>query len=175
MKKHFYSLVLSIFLLSGIANAGLPVTPAVDQQNLLKSSSVELARNKQLVYDFFRIILIGRRLERASEFLNVDYIQHNPNVDTGLKGFLDYFSKLGGPKEIPDEITGLVAIQAEGDFVTLSFVDERADSNVSGKKYTTTWFDMFRLQNGNIAEHWDCDIKSNFNSDTKLSLFMVSY
>ena len=23
------------------------------------------------------------------------------------------------------------------------------------KKYTTTWFDMFRIENGKIAEHWD--------------------
>ena len=25
----------------------------------------------------------------------------------------------------------------------------------STKKYTTTWFDMFRIENGKIAEHWD--------------------
>ena len=23
------------------------------------------------------------------------------------------------------------------------------------KKYTTTWFDMFRIEGGRIAEHWD--------------------
>jgi len=23
------------------------------------------------------------------------------------------------------------------------------------KKYTTTWFDMFRIEGGKIAEHWD--------------------
>jgi predicted SnoaL-like aldol condensation-catalyzing enzyme len=24
-----------------------------------------------------------------------------------------------------------------------------------GQKYTSTWFDMFRIENGKIAEHWD--------------------
>ena len=37
----------------------------------------------------------------------------------------------------------------------LSFVDERKDPKDAAKKYTTTWFDMFRVENGKIAEHWD--------------------
>lgn len=40
--------------------------------------------------------------------------------DTGIKGFLAYFSALpGGPQPIPETLNGLVAIQAEGDYVTL--------------------------------------------------------
>jgi predicted SnoaL-like aldol condensation-catalyzing enzyme len=60
---------------------------------------------------------------------------------------------LGGPQPIPDGVTGLVAIQAEGDYVTLSLVREYTDA--AGQKYTSTWFDMFRIQDGKIAEHWD--------------------
>lgn len=44
------------------------------------------------------------------------------------------------------------AIQAEGDYVTLSFVRE-CEGN--GQPYSTTWFDMFRIVDGKIAEHWD--------------------
>jgi predicted SnoaL-like aldol condensation-catalyzing enzyme len=83
-------------------------------------------------------------------------MQHNPNADTGIKGFKEYFSRIKGPlPAIPDTLEGLVAIQAEGDYVTLSFVREYDDPNAKGKKYTTTWFDMFRVENGKIAEHWD--------------------
>ena len=49
----------------------------------------------------------------------------------------------------------LVAIVADGDYVVLAFARENADPADSAKKYTTTWFDMFRVQDGKIAEHWD--------------------
>ena len=154
MKQLILSLVL---LFATAAHAGLPVTPAADQQKLLASSDNKLAANKKLVYDFCRIILAGLRLDQASNFLRDDYIQHNPNVETGLQGFIDAFSKLGGPRAIPDQVDGLVSIQAEGDMVTFSFVNELKDS--IGVAYTTTWFDMFRIQDGKIAEHWDVDTK----------------
>ena len=54
-----------------------------------------------------------------------------------------------------DTVPGLVAIQAEGDFVTLSFVDERENPQHPGTRYTTTWFEMFRIEDGRIAERWD--------------------
>jgi predicted SnoaL-like aldol condensation-catalyzing enzyme len=56
-----------------------------------------------------------------------DYIQHNPNADTGMAGFKAYFSALGGEQPIPDKLDGLVAIQADGDYVTLSFSREYVD------------------------------------------------
>ncbi|SEP05970.1 hypothetical protein [Mucilaginibacter sp. OK283] len=43
--------------------------------------------------------------------------------------------------------------------VVLSFKDERPDPKAKGKKYTTTWFDMLRIENGKIAEHWDSALK----------------
>lgn len=133
----------------------LPVTPAKDQAALLKSSDAHLAANKKAAYDFYRIVLQGLRLDQADKYMREDYIQHNPNADTGMKGFKEYFTKLGGPKAIPATIPGLVAIQAEGEYVTLSLVREHDDPKNPGQKYTTTWFDMFRFENGKIAEHWD--------------------
>lgn len=149
--------IIAALFLTQNSFAGLPVTAAKDQQALLKSADSKLADNKKLVYDFTRIILSGRRLERTSEFLHTDYIQHNPNVETGLQGFIDFFSKLGGPRPIPETVADLVSITAEGDLVTLSFVNELKDA--SGVAYSTTWFDMFRVDNGKIVEHWDCDTK----------------
>lgn len=140
--------------------AALPVVPAKDQAALLKSNDPKLAANKKLVYDFFRIVLMGRRLNEADKYMTVDYIQHNPNAETGMAGFKAYFSALpGGEQPIPNDLPGLVAIQAEGDYVTLSFVREYDDPTKPGAKYTTTWFDMFRVVNGKIVEHWDSAMK----------------
>ncbi|AZZ35302.1 hypothetical protein CIK05_00290 [Bdellovibrio sp. qaytius] len=149
--------IVLLITLQQTAFAGLPVIPAADQQTLLASTDSKLAANKKLAYDFTRIVLSGRQLDRASEFLTKDYIQHNPNVETGLQGFLDFFSQLGGPRPIPENVNGLVSITAEGDLVTMSFVNKSKD--ITGAEYTTTWFDMFKVENGKISEHWDCDTK----------------
>ena len=138
----------------------LPVAPASDQAVLLKSKDPKLAANKKAAYDFYRIVLRGLRLDQAEKYMRDDYMQHNPNADTGMAGFKEYFTKLGGPKDIPATIDGLVAIQAEGDYVTLSFVREYPDPSDKTKKYTTTWFDMFRFVDGKIAEHWDSALKA---------------
>jgi predicted SnoaL-like aldol condensation-catalyzing enzyme len=156
-------LLLSAWAAFGVSLFGaLPVKP-VDpskQKDLLKSSDPQLALNKRIAYDFFRIVLQGRRLELAEQFMHNDYMQHNPNADTGIAGFKAYFSALpGGPQPIPDTLAGLVSIQAEGDYVTMSFVREYDDPTKPGGKYTTTWFDMLRITDGKVAEHWDSAMK----------------
>ena len=143
------------------AFAALPVVPAKDQAALLKSNDPKLAANKKVAYDFFRVVLRGFRLDQADKYMTNDYMQHNPNAETGMAGFKAYFTAVM-PKElpaIPDTLPGLVAIQAEGDYVTLSFVREYDDPAAKGQKYTTTWFDMFRIVNGKIDEHWDSATK----------------
>jgi len=151
---------LAIVLAAAPLFAALPVTPAPDQTALLKSNNPKLAANKKLCYDFFRVILRARHLDEADKYMLADYIQHNPNADTGIAGFKAYFSKLGGPLPVKDTVDDLVAIQAEGNYVTLSFVRRYDDPASPGQKYTTTWFDMFRIANGKIAEHWDCATKA---------------
>ena len=141
--------------------AALPVVPGKDQAAMLKSPDKKLAANKKVAYDFFRVVLRGMRLDQADKYMTNDYMQHNPNAETGMAGFKAYFNAIM-PKElppIPDTLPGLVAIQAEGDYVTLSFVKEYEDPSAKGKKYTTTWFDMFRIVDGKIVEHWDSATK----------------
>ena len=141
--------------------AALPVVPGKDQAAMLKSSDPKLAANKKLVYDFFRIVLRGFRVDEADKYMAVDYMQHNPNAETGMAGFKAYFNAIK-PKQlppIPATLDNLVAIQAEGDYVTLSFVREEDDPAAKGKKYTTTWFDMLRVVNGKLVEHWDSATK----------------
>lgn len=53
----------------------------------------------------------------------------------------------------------LVSIVAERDIVVLGFVREYAEPKDASRKYTTTWFDMFRIENGKIVEHGDSAMK----------------
>jgi predicted SnoaL-like aldol condensation-catalyzing enzyme len=140
------------------AYAAEPVVPAKDQQALLKSSDPQLAANKKLVFDMWRTFLTAHHIDEADKFLAPEYHQHNPNADTGLAGVKAYFTALKlEPTPVPAEIPGLVSIVAERDLVVMSFVRNGMDKE--GKPYTTTSFDMFRVANGKIVEHWDIATK----------------
>ena len=142
--------------LAPAAFAQVGVGAAPDQEKLLASADPKLAANKRLVYDFWREVFEGAHMELADKYMADSYIQHNPNVPTGRAAFVEFFQRVRKPAPIEPRIKApLVAIVAEGDFVVLSFAREHADPKDATKKYTTTWFDMFRIENGKIAEHWD--------------------
>ena len=147
------SLLLAIGMIA-TAHAQLPVEPHPDQHAMLQSSNAQLAANKRTVYDFWRYALVARNMDRAAELMHEDYIQHNPSIPTGRASFIGFFGQFP-QQEVQDTIDGLVAITAERDLVTMSFVRVCADPRNPGETYTTTWFDMFRVANGVITEHWD--------------------
>ncbi|HUL96816.1 MAG TPA: nuclear transport factor 2 family protein [Usitatibacter sp.] len=142
------------------AHAQLPVVANPDHEKMLASADPKLAANKRLVYDFWREVLEAQHLELADKYMAESYMQHNPMVPTGRAGFVQFFGAHAMPKPIEPRIKApLVAIVAEGDRVVLSFVREMADPADASKKYTTTWFDMFRIEGGKVAEHWDTATK----------------
>lgn len=148
--------VIATVLFVANSLAQLPVIPLASQKTLLKSSDPKLAANKKLVYDCWRELLEAGHLELASKYLTEDYMQHNPSVPTGRKGFVDFFSKFAKPQTVVDTIkANVVSIVAESDLVVISFSSKLPDPLDSTKTYTTTWFDMFRIKNGKLVEHWD--------------------
>jgi predicted SnoaL-like aldol condensation-catalyzing enzyme len=152
-------LLLSIALaLEWAAVAQLPVEAHGRQQELLPSGDPQLAANKTLVFDFWRVVLQARHVDRAPEYLAEDYIQHNPNIATGRAAFVEFFGQ-SAPEPIKEAIDDLVRIVAEGDVVVLAFRRELPDLAREGQTYTTTWFDMFRIADGKIVEHWDYGTK----------------
>jgi predicted SnoaL-like aldol condensation-catalyzing enzyme len=49
----------------------------------------------------------------------------------------------------------VVAVVAESDLVALVTMQEHPHPARAGRTYTTTWFDLFRIVDGRLAEHWD--------------------
>ncbi len=137
------------------ASAEPPVAmPQQDQAKWLESSDPQLAANKKLCYDMYRVVLQAGQWKRAKEFIAEDYIQHNPNVVNG-RAALEKFVQ-GSRPELPVEPVlklPLVSIVAERDRVVLTFVRQLKDAD--GNPYASSWFDMFRIKNGKIVEHWD--------------------
>lgn len=88
-----------------------------------------------------------------------DYIQHNPIVGQGRNGFRDFFGAWF--KASPDFKYELKQIVSEGEKVwahgTYSGTHQGDWLGIpaTGKAYKFEAVDIFRVQNGQLAEHWD--------------------
>jgi predicted SnoaL-like aldol condensation-catalyzing enzyme len=118
--------------------------------------------NLKFVLDWWREVLEGRHLDLAPRYQAENYIQHNINVPTGRDGFVKFFSARGqGPvNPIPTKLANPPVVQfAKGDFVALIWEREGKDPTDPSKTYKYNTYDLLRLQNGKVQEHWDYAIK----------------
>jgi predicted SnoaL-like aldol condensation-catalyzing enzyme len=153
------ALLTALFMAAplGVLRAQEAPTENLDQLSMLKDQNPHLARNKKFVFDFWRIVYEGRHLDQAPQYMDVGYLQHNPNVPSGRAAFVALFSKKGPPLPIePRMKMHVINIVADGPFVTVSTIRKMRDTKDPNHIYATTWFDMFRINDkGMIAEHWD--------------------
>lgn len=134
----------------------VPVTAHADHTFLLDIGAPQLRTNKRLAYDMWRKLINAGQVEAADQYLAPDYIQHNPSFPTGREAVKEIFSSFVPRQEVAPEIVQdpVVTIIAEGDYVVMAFVTEYDEPDGTGT-YTSTHFDMYRFENGMIAEHWD--------------------
>jgi predicted SnoaL-like aldol condensation-catalyzing enzyme len=154
------SLVLAPVILAacGAAIAQEPVTPAADQDALFHSKDPKLDANKQVAFHIIRDLLQANHWELADKYLTKRYIQHNPQAKSGLEGVVYFFTQVrkAKPTPIPQHVSyNVVSVVAEGDLVTIAYAREGTDSKDPSKKYSTTWFDQYRILDGKADEHWD--------------------
>lgn len=134
-----------------------PVVGVADPESLFTSPDARLNANKQAVLHIMRDLLEANHWELADKYLTAAYLQHNPNVASGRDGVVKYFAATRKPSPIPARMkTKIVSVTAEGDLVIVATPREYADPRDPSKKYTTTWFDMWRMKDGKADEHWDC-------------------
>ncbi len=125
------------------------------QLTLLQAATPELSRNKRLAFDLWRQAIDAGREEVADLTLTQNYIEHNPNHHSGREAFK---STIAARKDLPIEASiraPLVAVVAEGDMVVLVTMREHPHPHRVGETYTSTWFDMYRIEGNRLAEHWD--------------------
>ncbi len=104
--------------------------------------------NKSTVRSFVDDILVHGRLEKLAGYYDGDhYVQHNPKIADGLSGLgaaLEAMAKAG----VAMKYDRVHRVLGEGNFVL-------AVSEGSFAGAHTAFYDLFRVQNGKIAEHWD--------------------
>ncbi len=151
------SLVLASLAATSQAQVAPVAISHAEQRAQLQSADPKLARNKQHVFDFWRIVYEGGHVDEAPKYMAEGYIQHNPNLPSGRKTFMEFFRTARPAKPVLDHMKMPVAsITAEGDRVIILSARKVRDRANPAHIYYITWFDAFRIDaQGLIAEHWD--------------------
>ena len=109
---------------------------------------MNLEQNKENAIAFYEMAYLGHPKKAIDDYVGNEYIQHNPDVAYGLKGFIDYFERM--QTEYPDKSIEFVRCIAEGELVAL----HTHQTWPGNDQYVT--MDFFRFDNnGKIYEHWD--------------------
>jgi predicted SnoaL-like aldol condensation-catalyzing enzyme len=151
-------IALAILFACVSAPAQEPVTgvTGAEADALFTSKNPQLNRNKQAAYHIEKDLLEANHWDLTDKWITARYIQHNPNVKSGRDGVVKFFESIRKPSPIPEHLgIKIVAVVAEGDKVIVVTPREYTDPRDPSKKYTTTWFDMWRFVDGKADEHWD--------------------
>lgn len=104
--------------------------------------------NRELVENFLYDVMQGNNAEKTPEYFDGDtYIQHNFAIADGVSGLSEALAALAdaGIEMIYDEVH-MVLVQG-------NFVLAVSEGTYGGEP--TSYYDLWRVENGKIAEHWD--------------------
>ena len=104
--------------------------------------------NREIVKDFLYDVLQGNNPAKTPDYFDGDtYIQHNTGIADGLSGLGAALESLGrqGITMIYDKVHQVLA---QGNFVL-------AVSEGTFGGAPTAYYDLWRVENGKITEHWD--------------------
>ncbi len=124
-----------------------------------QTTSSNLEQNKGLMRRLYSEIFNQGRLEVANEIIAPNLIQHNPTAKSGSEGFKAAITGLR--TAFPDWNSSIEDIAAEGDrvwvrhLVTATHKGEFAGIAASGRGIKLEVVDIYRVENGKLAEHWD--------------------
>src|SRR2546423_13456780 len=86
-------LIALILLACALPLAAESINPATKPQTAPMTAQEK--KNLDMVMDWWREVLYAGHFELAPKYQAENYIQHNPNANTGRAGFIDFFTKLG--------------------------------------------------------------------------------
>ena len=104
--------------------------------------------NRKLVESFLYDVMQGNHPEKTPDYFDGDiYIQHNTGIADGLSGLGAALAALA-QQGIQMIYTTVHQVLAQGNFVL-------AVSEGTFGGAPTAYYDLWRVENGKIAEHWD--------------------
>jgi predicted SnoaL-like aldol condensation-catalyzing enzyme len=112
---------------------------------MMTESKTDTDANKLMVLQAFETLFNRRDYEAAERFWSPTYIQHSAHIAPGREGLFDLIRSVPGTLRYAHGL-----ILAEGDYVMVH-------GRFSGNGRPTAWIavDILRIENGQLAEHWD--------------------
>ncbi|MEM1177221.1 MAG: hypothetical protein AAGM22_02655, partial [Acidobacteriota bacterium] len=102
--------------------------------------------NKQVVEALINEVFLGGGMQKIADYISpVTYVQHNSNVGDGLEALGKAFQDPEAPAMV---YRRLHKVLGEGNFVLSVSEGSLGDE-------PTSFYDLFRLEDGKIVEHWD--------------------
>ena len=106
-------------------------------------------QSKEVVQTFVQMVFGEKRVREGAEcYMREDYVQHNPRGRDGREAFIQMFE--GFFERAPDLSLDVKRALAEGDLVAL-----HSHFKLSPGEKGSAVVDIFRIEDGLIAEHWD--------------------
>lgn len=133
--------------LAAVAPANPSGHTQIDGSTEIKDED-KTAENKTLVENFVKDVLVGENPDKLTSYFDGDnYIQHNSSIADGLSGLGAALADMekAGVSMVYDKIHKVVG---QGNFVLVV-----SEGTFAGNH--TSYYDLFRVENGKIAEHWD--------------------
>jgi len=128
---------------SAIAGTSKPSPEAIIQQSALTQN------NKALVMKAYQELFGDHDLTTLDRYWATPYIQHNPTMTDGIDSVKQMLESLG-ISHWPKQKVEFKRVIAEGDLVMLQVVQPKSNNSPE-----TVIVDIFRVESGKIAEHWD--------------------
>lgn len=105
--------------------------------------------NKALIKNFMNDIMMGANPSKITDYISTEtYHQHNTAIKDGLEGLNEAIEYLASENNM-FTYEKVHKILGEGNFV----LTQSEGTWNGGKKYA--FYDLFRIANGKIVEHWD--------------------
>ena len=112
----------------------------------MRLTEEDMMTNKEIVLEFIDKVFNAWDLTECDRFMREDYMQHSPEVKNGRDGFKE-FAK-GFFSEKPHMHVFKTA--EDGDMVFVFF-----KCTFEGREGAAKVCDIYRLEGGQLAEHWD--------------------
>jgi predicted SnoaL-like aldol condensation-catalyzing enzyme len=156
------TLTLAALLVAALPLAAQTPTPVQESNGM----NAQEKANLKFVMDWWRIVIQARHTEMAPMYQAETYMQHNPNILTGRDAFVKVFSARPPVDPIPATMPAPPVVQfAKGDYVGFIWERQAKDPADETKMYKYNNFDLVRLENGKVAEHWDYALKGKGTPD----------
>lgn len=120
-----------------------------------QGNSAQEAKNQQLAMNWYREVIAYGHVDLASKYMAGDYIEHDPLVGgSDRAAFVKFHASTPAKPIQPNLPKQPVKAFTKGDYVVMVW-DHNDKDPQSGTPYTYFTYDVVRVKNGKIQEHWD--------------------